>query len=144
MITSKTQNHPEMPFELPLTRFNLAPHSKNSLFVFLAAKDTTTLEKSSQTVTIAATKTKIREPKMHRVLLHNDDYTPMEFVVAILENYFDKNEPQATQIMLDVHKKGIGLCGVFTKEIAETKTLMVTEKAKMHHYPLKCTHEEQG
>lgn len=101
-------------------------------------------EAETSTVSLTSVEEKITEPKMHRVLLHNDDYTPMEFVVAILESYFNKSEPQATQIMLDVHKKGVGICGVFTKEIAETKTVMVTEKAKMHKYPLRCTHEEEA
>lgn len=102
------------------------------------------MESDSGTMAITAVQENIAEPKMYRVLLHNDDYTPMEFVVAILENYFNKSEPQATQIMLDVHKKGVGICGVFTKEIAETKTVMVAEKAKMHRYPLRCTHEEEA
>lgn len=102
------------------------------------------METDSGTMAITAVQEKIAEPKMYRVLLHNDDYTPMEFVVAILESYFNKSEPQATQIMLDVHKKGVGICGVFTKEIAETKTVMVAEKAKMHRYPLRCTHEEEA
>lgn len=105
---------------------------------------TASTETDTQTVTLTDVKDQIDEPKMHRVVLHNDDHTPMEFVVAILESYFNKSEPQATQIMLDVHKKGLGICGVFTKEIAETKTVMVTEKAKMHKYPLLCTHEEES
>lgn len=81
-------------------------------------------------------------PPMYKVLLHNDDFTPMEFVVAVLENYFGMDQSRAFRTMLDVHRRGIGVCGVFTKEIAETKAMLVTEKAKQHHYPLKCTHEE--
>ena len=105
---------------------------------------TAATETDTSTVALTDVKDQLDEPKMHRVVLHNDDYTPMEFVVAILESYFNKSEPQATQIMFDVHKKGLGICGVFTKEIAETKTVMVTEKAKMHKYPLRCTHEEES
>ncbi|MCY4380157.1 MAG: ATP-dependent Clp protease adapter ClpS [Proteobacteria bacterium] len=113
-----------------------------SIAIYLEHDDYLSEGTEGGTVTLTSVETKVDEPKMHRVLLHNDDFTPMEFVVDILENYFDKSPPQATQIMLDVHKKGVGLCGVFTKEIAETKTMMVVEKAKTHQYPLKCTHEE--
>ena len=89
-------------------------------------------------------KTKLQEPNMFKVLLHNDDFTPMNFVVMILEMYFGMNEAQATQTMLDVHRKGVGLCGIYTKEIAEAKTSLVRERAKMHQFPLKCTLEEDS
>jgi len=98
-------------------------------------------EESRSTVVFPQTEVKVEKPRMYRVLLHNDDYTPMEFVVSILEAYFDMEQRRANQIMLDVHRRGVGVCGVYTKEVAETKTVLVTEKAKMHQYPLKCTHE---
>ena len=84
----------------------------------------------------------LQEPNMFKVLLHNDDFTPMNFVVMILESYFNMTELQATEIMLDVHRKGVGLCGIYTKEIAEAKKSLVRERAKMHQFPLKCTLEE--
>lgn len=85
---------------------------------------------------------RIKEPSMYRVLLHNDDFTPMDFVVQILETVFNKNNTQATQIMLDVHRKGIGICGIYPYDIAETKVSIVTEAAREHEYPLRCTLEK--
>ena len=84
----------------------------------------------------------LNPPPIYRVLLHNDDYTPMEFVVSVLKKYFAMDAVRAEQIMLDVHHSGVGVCGLYTKEIAETKTFQVMEKAKQHQYPLKCTYEE--
>ena len=128
-------------------RYGYEPRGVSGYAVYLVADGSdydAAEDPETSAVAVTSVSEKLAEPKMHRVLLHNDDYTPMEFVVAILESYFNKSEPQATQIMLDVHKKGVGVCGVFTKEIAETKTVMVTEKAKMHRYPLRCTHEEES
>lgn len=81
----------------------------------------------------------IAEPPMFRVLLHNDDYTPMDFVVDVLTGIFHFDETTAHRIMLEVHNNGIGHCGVFTKEIAETKVALVTDLAKAQGYPLKCS-----
>lgn len=81
-------------------------------------------------------------PKMYRVLLLNDDYTPMDFVVLVLRRFFGKNEEQATQIMLDVHKKGAGTAGVFTLETAEMKVMQVNQFSRMNQHPLKSTLEE--
>lgn len=97
---------------------------------------------SAYAVDVAQPQQELSPPPMYRVLLHNDDFTPMEFVVAVLQSYFAMDQSRAVRIMLDVHRRGVGVCGVFTKEIAETKTMQVTEKAKQHQYPLKCTHEE--
>ncbi|QTA81567.1 ATP-dependent Clp protease adapter protein [Desulfonema limicola] len=83
----------------------------------------------------------IKEPSMYKVFLHNDDYTTMEFVVEILIFVFNKSAENATQIMLNVHRQGIGLCGVYTYEVAETKVNTVTSLAKEHGFPLKCTME---
>lgn len=85
----------------------------------------------------------VREPRRYKVLLHNDDYTTMEFVVRVLMNVFSKSEAEATQIMLSVHKNGTGLCGVYTAEVAETKVVMVRQMARGGGYPLKCTMEEE-
>ena len=84
----------------------------------------------------------IREPFMYKVLIHNDDYTTMEFVVAILMSVFNKSMDEATIIMLNVHKKGIGLCGVYTYEVAETKVNTVHTVARKEGFPLKCTMEK--
>jgi ATP-dependent Clp protease adaptor protein ClpS len=84
----------------------------------------------------------LEEPPMYRVLLHNDDYTTMEFVVEILQMVFHKSPAEATRIMLMVHKSGVGLCGVFTVEIAETKVELVHHLAKKHGFPLQCSMEE--
>ena len=88
-------------------------------------------------------KEELREPKKYKVLLHNDDYTTMEFVIQVLMTVFHKTESEATQIMLAVHKNGQGLCGVFTAEVAETKVVAVRQLARQGGYPLKCTMEEE-
>lgn len=86
--------------------------------------------------------TDLAEPQQYKVLLHNDNYTTMDFVVQVLETVFSKSPAEATQIMLSVHKKGIGVCGVYPAEIAETKVAMVHHIAQQHKYPLKCSMEE--
>ena len=78
---------------------------------------------------------------MYKVLLLNDDYTPMEFVIHVLENFFNKNHEDAYTIMMHVHMKGIGVCGVFTFEVAETKVAQVMDHAKQNNHPLQCTME---
>ncbi|KJS32188.1 MAG: Clp protease ClpS [Desulfatitalea sp. BRH_c12] len=84
----------------------------------------------------------LKEPPLYKVLLHNDDYTTMEFVVHVLMLVFHKSVEQATQIMLNVHKRGTGLCGLFTYEVAETKVETVTRLARENGHPLKCTMEK--
>jgi ATP-dependent Clp protease adaptor protein ClpS len=84
----------------------------------------------------------VTDPPMFRVLLHNDDFTTMDFVVQILMRVFNKTFEEAARIMLNVHRKGIGLCGVYTYEVAETKVDMVHSLAREHQYPLKCTMEK--
>ena len=92
-----------------------------------------------------ATKTRVRtkKPSMYRVLILNDDYTPMEFVVLILERFFAKSREQATRIMLHVHQKGVGVCGVYTYEVAETKVAQVMDMARRNEHPLQCTMEKE-
>lgn len=86
---------------------------------------------------------KTRKPGMYKVLLLNDDYTPMEFVVHILERFFNKNRQEATDIMLHVHRRGVGICGIFTYEIAETKMAQVMDFARANEQPLQCTMEKE-
>ncbi len=88
-------------------------------------------------------KSRLLLPKMYKVLMHNDDYTTMEFVVHILEKFFNKDGHQATEIMLSVHTKGVGLCGVYTREIAEAKVVKVTTYARQSGHPLKLTYEPE-
>lgn len=82
-----------------------------------------------------------KEPPLFKVLLHNDDYTTMEFVVAILENVFHKSSTDATRIMLNVHNEGVGVAGIFTREVAETKVSVVHELAQKNSFPLRCSLE---
>jgi ATP-dependent Clp protease adaptor protein ClpS len=88
------------------------------------------------------TRVKTKKPSLYRVLLLNDDYTPMEFVVFILERFFNRSREQATRIMLHVHQKGVGLCGVYTFEVAETKVAQVLDLARRHEHPLQCVMEK--
>ncbi|MGB7433110.1 MAG: ATP-dependent Clp protease adapter ClpS [Ahrensia sp.] len=92
---------------------------------------------------ITRTKTKTKKPNLYRVLILNDDYTPMEFVVHVLERFFQKNRQQATQIMLHVHNHGVGECGVYTYEVAETKVTQVMDFALQNQHPLKCVMEKK-
>jgi ATP-dependent Clp protease adaptor protein ClpS len=85
---------------------------------------------------------KTQEPKQYKVLMHNDDYTPMEFVIFVLKRFFSKNETEATQIMLDVHHKGVGLAGIYSFEVAETKVEQSNQFAKINQHPLKTSYEE--
>lgn len=87
-------------------------------------------------------KPKLKKPPLFRVVLLNDDYTPMEFVVEVLELLFGMDRPKATRIMLEVHTKGKGVCGVYTYEIAETKVAQVSTYAQQNQHPLLCTMEE--
>ena len=88
------------------------------------------------------TKPKTKKPSMYNVLLLNDDYTPMEFVIIVLAKIFNKKQEEATQIMLHVHKKGVGVCGTFTYEVAESKCKSVMDMAKKNEHPLQCTMEK--
>ena len=91
---------------------------------------------------VAEAKPKVKPPPLYRVVLINDDFTPMEFVVDILESVFGMQRTRATQVMLEVHTKGKGICGVFNYEIAETKVAQVMTIANQHQHPLLCTMEE--
>jgi ATP-dependent Clp protease adaptor protein ClpS len=95
------------------------------------------------TSVITKVKPKTKRPNLYRVLILNDDYTPMEFVVHVLEKFFQKDAEAATKIMLHVHHHGIGECGVFTYEIAETKVTQVMDFARKHQHPLQCVMEKK-
>ena len=93
---------------------------------------------------VQESKPKLKRPRLYKVLLLNDDYTPMEFVVIVLEQFFAKAREQAVQIMLHVHQKGVGVCGVYPREIAETKVRMVLDFAQENQHPLQCTMEPES
>ena len=95
------------------------------------------------TAVITRTKPKTKKPSLYRVLILNDDYTPMEFVVHILERFFQKDREAATRIMLHVHNHGVGECGVYTFEVAETKVSQVMDFARQHQHPLQCVMEKK-
>jgi ATP-dependent Clp protease adaptor protein ClpS len=88
------------------------------------------------------TERRVQKPKMFKVLLHNDDYTTMEFVVYVLQGVFHRSETDAMQIMLHVHKHGIGVAGVYTREVAESRIAQVESLARAHEFPLRCSMEE--
>ncbi len=92
---------------------------------------------------LTKTKTRTQRPPMYKVMLLNDDYTPMEFVVHVLERFFGLNHAQAFEIMLTVHKKGLAVVGVFSAEVAETKVAQVMDFARRHQHPLQCTMEKE-
>ena len=98
---------------------------------------------ASGTAAITKSAPQTKRPSLYRVLLLNDDYTPMEFVVHVLERFFSKAREEAVQIMLHVHHKGVGICGVYTYEVAETKVAQVMDYARQHQHPLQCTMEKE-
>ena len=94
-------------------------------------------------ISVAPSKVKPKRPSIYKVIILNDDYTPMEFVVLILERFFSKSHEEALNITLHVHQKGVGICGVFTYEVAETKVTQVMDLAQQHQHPLQCTLEKE-
>jgi ATP-dependent Clp protease adaptor protein ClpS len=92
---------------------------------------------------VIKTRPKTKKPQLYKVLMLNDDYTPMEFVVHVLERFFSKTQQEATQIMLHVHRRGVGVCGVYTFEVAETKVNQTIDYARRHQHPLQCSLEKE-
>ena len=92
---------------------------------------------------VTKTEPKTKRPSLYKVLLLNDDYTPMDFVVFVLERFFNKQHDEANRIMMHVHQKGVGICGVYTYEVAETKVAQVMNFARQHQHPLQCTMEKE-
>lgn len=105
--------------------------------------DHTGQENERQTGILLKPRPKTKKPSMYKVLLLNDDYTPMEFVVHVLERFFNKNRQESTDIMLHVHRRGVGVCGIFTYEVAETKVAQVMDFARANEQPLQCTMEKE-
>ena len=101
-----------------------------------------TRDDGTDVATRTRTERKLQKPRMYKVLLHNDDYTTMEFVVFVLQGIFHHQESEAMQIMLHVHKNGVGVAGVYTREIAETRIAQVEALARRHEYPLRCSMDE--
>jgi ATP-dependent Clp protease adaptor protein ClpS len=100
-------------------------------------------DNDGRTGALTLTRTRTKKPSMYKVLMLNDDYTPMEFVVDVLQNIFQKNREEATEIMLHVHQKGVGVCGVYTYEVAETKVTQTVDYARKNQHPLQCTLEKE-
>lgn len=100
-------------------------------------------EGGAATGVVIKTRPKTKKPSMYKVLMLNDDFTPMEFVVHVLERFFNKPREEATRIMLQVHQRGVGICGVFTYEVAETKVTQVMDLARQNQHPLQCTIEKE-
>jgi ATP-dependent Clp protease adaptor protein ClpS len=100
-------------------------------------------DENPNTGVVVKAKPKTKKPSMYKVLMLNDDYTPMEFVVDVLQRIFQKNREEATQVMLHVHQKGVGVCGVYTYEIAETKVTQTVDYARKNQHPLQCTLEKE-
>jgi ATP-dependent Clp protease adaptor protein ClpS len=96
-----------------------------------------------KTGVVTKTRPKTKKPSLYKVLLLNDDFTPMEFVVLVLQRFFNKGQDDATRIMLHVHHKGVGICGVYTYEVAETKVTQVMDFSRQHGHPLQCTMEKE-
>lgn len=101
-----------------------------------------TMGDGSESNVLTKKATELRRPSLYKVLLLNDDYTPMDFVVMILEQFFAKSTEDATQIMLDVHHRGAGICGLYSRDVAETKALQVIEQARLNQHPLQCRVEK--
>ena len=98
--------------------------------------------KHSNVALLEAEKSKTRPPKLYKVILLNDDYTTMDFVIEVLQRFFSMTRERATHVMLKVHQEGSAVCGIYPKDIAETKVAQVTEFAKQHQHPLRCELEE--
>ena len=107
------------------------------------SKDYDVFNGDGETAVATRNEQKLKKPRLYKVLLHNDDYTSMEFVVMVLTGVFHMAESQAVEVMLHVHQKGVGTAGVYTYEIAETKIMKVTALAREHDFPLKCSMESE-
>ncbi|MDQ0301039.1 ATP-dependent Clp protease adapter ClpS [Ancylobacter polymorphus] len=123
----------------------MSDHAESQLRAMMMADDERRRrgDNAPGTAVITRTKPQVKRPNLYRVLLVNDDYTPMEFVVHVLEHFFSKNREEATQIMLHVHQHGVGECGIFTYEVAETKVTQVMDFARKHQHPLQCVMEKK-
>ncbi len=121
----------------------MPPNDDSSQFPLCMADDDRKRKSDPGTAVITKTRPQTKRPNLYRVLLLNDDYTPMEFVVHVLERFFNKDHETAQRIMMHVHQHGIGECGVFTYEVAETKVTQVMDFARKHQHPLQCIMEKK-
>ena len=117
--------------------------NKNIFPRLMGDKEINDNDDGSSAQIILEEKTKPKRPSFYQVIIVNDDYTPMEFVVLVLERFFAKNNNEATQIMYHVHKKGMGVCGIYPYEVAETKVVQVMDFAKKNQHPLQCVLEKE-
>ncbi|WP_198244721.1 ATP-dependent Clp protease adapter ClpS [methane-oxidizing endosymbiont of Gigantopelta aegis] len=104
--------------------------------------DTNPLHDNDSGLLVQEAKPELKKPPLYKVILLNDDFTPMDFVVEILTDFFHMSEEKATQVMLQVHTQGVGVCGTYSKDVAETKVHIVNEYSREHHHPLMCAMEE--
>ncbi len=127
--------------------FNANPIDRSLMrtepLIIMQDEDQSGSDTGTDTGLATKTKPKTKKPSLYRVLLLNDDFTPMEFVVHVLERFFSKTPEQATEIMFHVHNNGVGECGVFTYEVAETKVTQVMDLAQKHQHPLQCVMEKK-
>lgn len=118
--------------------------SASAAHIVMNGKDKRVGDGTPSSGIVTKVRTKTKKPSMYKVLMLNDDYTPMEFVVHVLERFFGKSHEDAVRVMLHVHHRGVGICGVFTYEVAETKVNQVMDLARQHQHPLQCTIEKDG
>jgi ATP-dependent Clp protease adaptor protein ClpS len=130
------------PQRLPIL-FPSPPERPAMTQVHLSQKRSDDIGTGRELGVVTSTKPKTKKPSMYKVLLFNDDYTPMEFVVYVLERFFNMSREEATRVMLHVHQKGVGVCGVFTYEVAETKVALVLDLARKNEHPLQCSMEKE-
>ncbi len=113
------------------------------LRVFMSGKNDRDHDGDARGGIVTKTEPKTKRPSLYKVLLLNDDYTPMDFVVYVLERFFNKSHDEANRIMMHVHQKGVGICGVYTYEVAETKVAQVMNFSRQNQHPLQCTMEKE-
>ncbi len=110
--------------------------------IYIMSKNTSNFKNNTNTDELVSSKKKVKKPSKYKVVLLNDDYTPMEFVVEVLTMFFSKNEEEAMKIMLHIHQKGLGLCGFYSFDVAETKVTQVMAYSIRHNHPLQCKMEK--
>ena len=117
--------------------------TKEGLLIYLMADDNKRDDDRPQTGVVTRTRAKTKKPSMYKVVILNDDYTPMEFVVHVLQKFFHKSHDDATQVMLHIHQRGVGVCGVYPFDVAETKVTQVIDYARQNEHPLQATLEKE-
>ncbi len=115
---------------------------QSETFLFLAMSDSKQFPDHDDGLAVQEAEPRLKKPPLYKVILLNDDFTPMDFVIEVLINFFAMPEEKATQVMLHIHTRGIGVCGVFTQDVAETKVMIVNEYSREHQHPLLCSMEK--